>query len=103
MGGSHHGVPALPTRPAPSLEGVSPAPLITDPVLGSECNSEQSRTVALNNEDADRPTTRSYGDDKGCDRGKAGPPSGEGMERYLRERSSSVKSQAGKRGGRVVS
>lgn len=69
MGGNHlgSGVPALPARPAPSLEGKSLSPLITDPVLGSECNSEQGRTVALNNKDADRPTTRRYGADKGCD------------------------------------
>lgn len=104
MGGNHlsSGVPALPARPVPSLEGESLSPLITDPVLGSECNSEQGRTVALNNKDADRPTTRRYGADKGCDGGKAGHLSSEGVERDLRERSSSVKSQAGKRQGREV-
>lgn len=38
---------AGPTNPTLSLEGVSLSLLITDPVLGSECNSEQGRTVAL--------------------------------------------------------
>lgn len=90
----------MPTCPAPSLEGVSLSPLITDPILGSDCNSEQGRNVALSNEDADRPTTRRYGDDKGCGGGRAGHPSSEGVERCLQERSSSVKSRAGKRQGR---